>query len=254
MNPYVKVKIDESRKSAMINFYHPKGNSMTSQMLDDIVYSIESFENNDRINTLVISSDNENVFCSGASFDELLQVSDQQSADKFFSGFAKLILAIKHSSKLIIASVQGKAVGGGIGLISACDFAFACSNSSIKLSELSIGIGPYVIAPAVERKIGKSAIQDLSFDPESWKSAVWAYEKGLFNRVFDDFETLTISLNSFLDNYSKYNSAAIGELKKFFWKGCDHWDNELFENASISAKLVLSDFTKAKLLKFKNRK
>jgi len=242
-----------SNKVATITFFHPAGNSFPSEMLQRLVNSIKRAGENPDVNVIVLKSEGDRTFCGGASFDELLSIQTAEEGKRFFSGFASLINTMRKCSKIIIVRVQGKAVGGGVGIIAAADYCFATENASIKLSELSIGIGPFVIAPAVERKIGTSAFSEMSLEAESWKTAYWAKEKGLFARVYDQVREMDKDLEIFTEKLAGYNPQALEEMKKLFWKDTDHWDELLIRNAEISGKLVLSEFTREALKKIKNK-
>jgi methylglutaconyl-CoA hydratase len=242
-----------TNKVATITFFHPAGNSFPSEMLQRLINSINRAAENKEVNVIILKSEGDKTFCGGASFDELLAVKNMDEGKKFFSGFASLINTMRKCPKLILGRVQGKAVGGGVGIIAATDYCFATENASIKLSELSIGIGPFVIAPAVERKIGVAAFSELTIDAESWKTAYWAKEKGLFARVYDEVREMDKDLEAFAWKLAAYNPEALLEMKKIFWKGTEHWEELLYRNAEISGKLVLSDFTKKALEKFKNK-
>jgi methylglutaconyl-CoA hydratase len=247
-NGYIEIQIDN--KIATITFSHPASNSFPSEFLQKLTREINALSTNDSVNIIILQSEG-TTFCAGASFDELLSISDFVTGKKFFSGFANVINAMRTCSKLIIGKVQGKAVGGGVGLASACDFAFAYNEASIKLSEIAIGIGPFVIEPAVSRKIGKTAMSQLTLQPNNWQSADWAVEKGLFADVFDSLEDLNVETMTFAKKLAAYNPEALAEMKKIFWEGTENWDKLLYERAAISGKLVLSDFTKNALNEFK---
>jgi methylglutaconyl-CoA hydratase len=206
---------------------------------------------NNQISIIVLKSKGEKVFCAGASFDELLAVSDLEEGARFFSGFANVINAMRKCSKLIIGRVQGRTVGGGVGLASACDYVFATSDSSIKLSEFTIGIGPFVIAPAVERKVGANGLAELTLAGDEWQTAEWAKQKGLYAKVFNNLDELDKQLDLFTNKLSNYNPEALSEMKKVLWEGTENWETLLYERAAISGKLVLSDFTKQALQQFK---
>ncbi len=205
------------------------------------------------VNIIVLKSDGEKSFCAGASFDELLEVNTMEQGKKFFSGFANLLNSMRKCSKLIIGRAQGKTVGGGVGILAATDYCFATEAASIKLSELSIGIGAFVIAPALERKMGVSALSELSIDATNWKTAYWGKEKGLFARAFDNTREMDKAIEILANKLASYNPDALKEWKKILWKNTDHWDTLLKNNAEISGKLVLSDFTKEALQKFKSK-
>jgi len=236
---------------ATVTFGHPLSNSFPSSLLDKLTQELDLLSNNKQISVIVLKSKGEKAFCAGASFNELLEVDNLEKGTSFFSGFANVINAMRKCSKLIIGRIHGKAVGGGVGLASACDYTFATTNSLIKLSEMAIGIGPFVIEPAVSRKIGKTATAQLTFEPTEWKSAEWALEKGLYSRVFNSIPELDNELDKFCAQLSSYNPEALIEIKRVFWEGTDNWDVLLAERAAISGNLVLSEFTKTALNQFK---
>lgn len=238
-------------KVATVEFGHPAGNSFVAEMLDRLTAELQKLSENESVTVIILKSEGDRAFCGGASFDELLTVSDLEEGKIFFNGFAKIINAMRECSKLIIGRVQGKTVGGGVGLAAACDYIFALEAASIRLSELSIGIAPLVIEPAVSRKIGKAAVAEMSLSPTEWKSAYWAQEKGLFAKVFDDLKELDKELDFFADQLSGYNPEALSEWKKVLWQGTSHWAELLPDRAAITGKLVLSEFTKNALAKFK---
>ncbi|WET00988.1 enoyl-CoA hydratase/isomerase family protein [Flavobacterium sp. YJ01] len=235
---------------ATVQFGHPASNSFPRQLLDALTAEINSLSRNEDISVIILKSEGNKTFCSGASFDELLKVENEEEGLEFFSGFAHLLNAMRNCNKLIIGRVQGKAVGGGVGIISACDYVFATRQSEIKLSELAIGIGPFVIEPAVSRKIGKTAMTQMTLAPHEWKSADWAFQKGLYS-VLTSIEKLDEEVESFAQKLSSYNPEALYEMKKVIWEGTETWESLLFERAAITGKLVLSDFTKKALLQFK---
>ena len=235
---------------ATVQFGHPASNSFPRNLLNRLTSEINFLSTNSDVSVIVLQSDGEKVFCSGASFDELLAVENEEQGTEFFSGFAHLINAMRNCSKLIIARVQGKAVGGGVGIIAACDYVLATSESAVKLSEFAIGIGPFVIEPAVSRKIGKSAMTEMTLEAHEWKSADWALQNKLFSAVHAVNE-LDNAVISFAQKLSSYNPEALTEMKKIIWEGTELWESLLIERAAITGKLVLSDFTKNALLQFK---
>jgi len=222
-------------------------------LLEKLIESINRLGIDDSVKVILLQSEGDKAFCAGASFDELIQISTLEEGKSFFSGFANLINAMRKCPKLIIGRVQGKSVGGGVGIISACDYCFATEAADIKLSELSIGIGPFVIAPALERKMGISALSELSLEAQSWKTAYWAQKNGLFNKVFENKRDMDEGIDILVCQLAKYNPEALLKMKQIFWEGTNHWDELLIEKAEISGKLVLSDFTKDALSKFKNK-
>jgi len=247
-NGFIETQIENS--IATITFSHPASNSFPSDLLQKLTAELNSISDNSNVNVIILQSEGK-TFCAGASFDELLSITDFETGKLFFSGFANVINAMRKCSKIIIGKVQGKAVGGGVGLASACDFAFAYQDAAIKLSEIAIGIGPFVIEPAVSRKIGKTATTHLTLQPNTWQTADWAVAKGLYADVFDSYAELDEATSSFAKKLATYNPEALMEMKTVFWEGTSHWDELLYERAAISGKLVLSDFTKNALSQFK---
>ena len=237
-----------------ITFGHPASNSLPGAVLDVLAQIIDQASNNPNCTVIVLKSSGDRTFCAGASFDELMTIQNEKEGLEFFSGFSRVILAMRRSTKLIICRVQGKAVGGGVGIAAAADYALATSFASVKLSELAIGIGPFVVGPAVERKIGTSAFTALAIDAASWYDANWAKEQGLYIQIFDDAESLDKAADALALRLAASNPEAMGELKRALWTGTEHWKTLLPERAAISGRLVLSDFTRDAINRFKASK
>jgi len=236
---------------ATVEFGHPASNSFVSELLARLTREFEKLTENKEVSVILLKSEGERAFCAGASFDELVAVSNLEEGKQFFSGFAHVINAMRKCSKPIIGRVQGKTVGGGVGLASACDYVHATVEAAIKLSEISIGIGPFVIAPAVERKMGKAALAELTLYPTEWKNAYWAKEQGLYAKVYDSIADMDKELDIHLQKLATYNPEALSEMKKVLWEGTEHWDDLLLERAEASGRLALSPNTKKALEKFK---
>tara|TARA_R110002050_G_scaffold273113_1_gene417037 strand:- start:28263 stop:29045 length:783 start_codon:yes stop_codon:yes gene_type:complete len=249
MEAYVTLSIEN--KVGYIEFYHPNRNSMPSDILSKLEETITDAGKNDAIKVIVLKSGGDRTFCAGASFNEVITIEDEEAGVQFFSGFAKVINAMRKCPKLIIGRVQGKAVGGGVGLAAATDYCLATIYASIRLSELSIGIGPFVIEPAVSRKIGKTAMAEMTIDAESFFSSEFAKSKGLYAEVLSTTEALDIAVETLVNKLAGYNPEALSNMKKVLWEGTDNWDVLLLERAKISGKLVLSDFTKKTLKRFR---
>ena len=230
-----------------ITFFTPEHNAMPSPILKQLELAIKDAGKNDDIKVIVLKSGGERTFCAGASFTELVAINNLDDGKKFFSGFANVINAMRKCPKLIIGRVQGKAVGGGVGLASATDYCLATKFAAIKLSEISIGIGPFVIEPAVTRKIGQTAFSQMTIDAETFYTADYAKQKGLYADVFDTVEVLDDAVLTLAAKLASYNPEALLELKRVLWQDTNEWSVLLIERAEISGKLVLSDFTKEKL-------
>jgi len=234
-----------------ISFFHPQSNSLPGDLLRKLADEITRIGNDSEAKVILLRSEGEKAFCAGASFDELISLNSFEKGKYFFSGFASVINAMRKAPKFVVARVQGKAVGGGVGLASAADYTLAMDTASVKLSELAVGIGPFVVGPAVERKIGSSAFNTLAIDATEWRSAAWAKEKGLYVDIYSSKELLDKAIDTLVNKLAASNPEAMDLLKKAFWKGTEHWDTLLIERAEMSGKLVLSDFTVNAINKFK---
>jgi methylglutaconyl-CoA hydratase len=236
---------------ATITFSHPSSNSLPNNLIIRLIENIHRLSDDNSVSVIVLQSEGDKTFCAGASFDELLSISNLEEGKQFFSGFANLINTMRNCSKIIIGRVHGKAVGGGVGIISATDYCFATETADVKLSELTIGIGPFVIEPAVKRKIGVAAFNKLTIDATDWHTAYWAKDHGLYSRVFDSTRNMDNYIAILTQNLASYNPEALKALKIISWEGTGHWNKLLIERAAISGRLVLSDFTRKALQKFK---
>ena len=247
------VNVSIENNIASIEFHHPLSNSLPGKVLQELANTITKMGNNDEVTVIILKSAGERAFCAGASFDELISIDNLETGKIFFSGFANVINAARKCPKLIIGRVQGKAVGGGVGMASAVDYCFATKFASVKLSELAIGIGPFVVGPAVERKIGTSAMSQLAIDATEWQTAQWAKEKGLYAEIFDTADEMDEAIAKLTKTLANSNPEAMKMLKKIFWEGTEHWDELLPKRAALSGKLVLSDFTRNAINKFKKK-
>jgi len=248
---YVK---NETRQGVTtIEFFHPQSNSLPAKILDELAQEIHFAGQNDDCKLIILRSAGDRAFCAGASFDELAAITNEAEGTKFFLGFANVINAIRKCPKFIIGRIQGKCVGGGVGIAAACDYSYALEGADIKLSELALGIGPFVVGPAIERKIGAAFFSQLATDAASWYSADWAHRKGLFLELHHTSEGLDESMQSLVSSLLHTSPQAMAALKKVLWQGTEHWDKLLYERAAISGKLVLSDFTKNYIKAFKEK-
>lgn len=249
MESFVKSEIKNG--IGTITFFHPQSNSMPGQQLRNLAAEIEKLGKDDSAKVIVLKSEGEKAFCAGASFDELISIKDIETGLKFFSGFAAVINAMRKAPKFIIARVQGKAVGGGVGIASSADYTFAVEGASAKLSELAVGIGPFVVGPAVERKVGTSAFCQMTINATEWQSAQWAKEKGLYQELFATTAEMDKAIETLANKLANSNPEAMSMLKKVMWQGTENWDDLLIERAGMSGKLVLSDFTVNAINSFK---
>lgn len=244
------VTLSESNHVGYIEFFNPPHNALPSELLKKLTQAFNEAAENDNIRVIVLKSGGDRTFCAGASFNEMVSLSENQQSKSFFMGFANVINAIRKNPKIVIGCIQGKAVGGGVGLAAATDICFASEYAAVKLSEISIGIGPFVIEPAVSRKIGTSAMGQLTLKAQTFFSAKWANERGLYANVFESNEELVLEVESFANELQRYNPEALSAFKAIQWRGTEHWDELLEERATLSGSLALSTFTKSKLQQY----
>jgi methylglutaconyl-CoA hydratase len=237
----IYVKNTRKNNCGILEFRNPAGNSLQSNSLSEIRNNLLELEADSQVKVIILQSVGSNAFCGGASLKEMKRLRDLEQATQFFMGFADVINTLRKLSKFVIARVHGKVVGGGVGVVAACDYAIATKNAYSKLSELSIGIGPYVIEPVVSRKIGLTAFSQLSFDAENWKSSDWSLNKGLFSEVVENQNELNNKLDEITNRISSYSPNAVKNLKQLYWKNTDLWDDLLPKNARITARLVLEE-------------
>ncbi|WP_396601979.1 enoyl-CoA hydratase/isomerase family protein [Algibacter sp. R77976] len=249
MEAYVTLTIEN--QVGFVEFFHPNRNSMPSDVLSKLEQTIIDAGKNDAIKVIVLKSGGDRTFCAGASFNEVIAIDNELTGKQFFLGFANVINAMRKCPKLIIGRVQGKTVGGGVGLAAATDYCLATQYASVRLSELSIGIGPFVIEPAVSRKIGVTAMSQMTIDAETFFTTEFAKEKGLYSEVFATTEDLDLAVKVLAERLASYNPDALREMKNVFWKNTENWDALLEERAEMSGKLVLSAFTKKTLKRFR---
>ena len=247
------VTLEIQNNIGTIEFFHPQSNSLPSEILSKLASTISKAGTNDKIKVIILKSKGDRTFCAGASFDELSNINNFSDGKKFFMGFANVINACRKCPKLIICRVQGKAVGGGVGMACAGDYCFATKFASIKLSELAVGIGPFVVGPAVEKKSSISAYSTLSINATKWFTASWAREKGIFSEVYDTNEEMDQGINKLAENLTNSNPEAMKKLKEVIWSNTDNWDELLEKRAEYSGQLVLSDFTKNAIARFKSK-
>jgi methylglutaconyl-CoA hydratase len=238
---------------ATISFFHPAHNSLPGALLAELARTITAVGQNAATSVIILRSEGEKTFCAGASFDELVAIENEAQGLTFFSGFAHVINACRTCPRIILGRVQGKAIGGGVGLAAATDYCFATAQAAVKLSELVVGIGPFVVGPAIERKIGVAAYAQLALDAAEFRSAQWAQAKGLYQEVLDSEVALDAVVQAFATKLTAYNPEALSELKQVLWAGTGDWDALLTERAAISGRLVLSDFTRRAIQQFKAR-
>ncbi|PCJ81529.1 MAG: enoyl-CoA hydratase [Bacteroidetes bacterium] len=246
---FVKTNVDNG--VCTVTFFHPASNSLPGIILAEIADAINIAGVDSDIKVIILKSYGDRAFCAGASFDELMAIENEREGLEFFSGFANVINAIRTCPKFVIGRVQGKAVGGGVGLAAAVDHCFATKFASIKLSELAIGIGPFVVGPAVERKLGTSGLAQLTIDATSWRSAEWAADYGLYEHVYSTPEEMDTAIDTLSSKLASSSPEAMKELKKVLWTGTENWGELLKERAAISGRLVLSDFTRNAIRAFK---
>lgn len=247
------VNLEIKNKIAILSFFHPQSNSLPSLLIKKMIEKFNHLSDDENVNVIILKSEGDKAFCAGASFDELIEIDNLEDGKKFFMNFANLINSIRKCNKIVVGRIHGKVVGGGVGLVSACDYTLANENASLRLSELALGLGPFVVGPPIERKIGKEAFVEMSLDCE-WRTAEWGKQHGFYHNVFSSIEDLDENVNTFVEKLSNRSQEALTSLKKIYWEGTEHWGELLEERAENSGKLVISDYTKKFIQDFKSGK
>ena len=247
------VKTEHHQGLTTIEFFHPQSNSLPGRLLEELTHAVHGAGNDKDTRVIILRSGGEKAFCAGASFDELVAIENAEQGFQFFNGFANLINAMRKCPKFIIARIQGKCVGGGVGVAAAADYAIAVEGADVKLSELAVGIGPFVVGPAVERKIGLAGFSSLSIDATMWRSAEWARRKGLYAELHAGIAEMDEAIHRLSNNLLHSNPEAMTMMKEMFWKGTEHWDKLLPDRAAISGRLVLSEFCRNAIRQFKKK-
>ncbi|MDF2776418.1 MAG: putative enoyl-CoA hydratase [Geminicoccaceae bacterium] len=246
----VTIAVDEG--VGTIEFSHPKGNSLPGTLLRQLAEGVQLLGEDDATRVIVLGSGGTGPFCAGASFDELVSIENEEEGEEFFSGFARVILAMIRAPKFVLVRVHGRAAGGGVGIAAAGDYTFAVKSASVKLSELSVGIGPFVVGPVIERRIGCGPFSALAVDTD-WRDAAWCERHGLYARVSDDVDAMDSALSLLAGALRVSNPTAMAEMKRTFWEGTEEWDTLLTARARVSGALVLSDYTRAAIARFRTR-
>ena len=235
-----------------IRFHHPKGNSLPGALLRRLAEAVTWVGMDPAARVIVLRSEGTGAFCAGASFDELVEINDAESGEEFFSGFARVILAMIRAPKFVLVRVHGRTAGGGVGIAAAGDYTFACTGASSKLSELAVGIGPFVVGPVIERRVGRGPYAAMAVDV-NWRDAAWCEQHGLYARVLDDVALMDAAINALAGTLAASNPEAMAEMKRVFWEGTEHWEQLLASRARVSGRLVLSRFTRDAIAKFRDR-
>ena len=246
------VSVTVSDGIGTVTFCHPKGNSLPGALLQRLADAIEWLGKDSAARVIVMRSDGTGPFCAGASFDELMDISDAEQGEEFFSGFARVILSMIRAPKFVLVRVHGRTAGGGVGIVAAGDYTFAVRTASVKLSELTVGIGPFVVGPVIERRIGYGPYSSMSVDAD-WRDAEWGERHGLYSRVLNDAASMDAAINGLAGTLAASNPEAMAGMKQVFWEGTEDWDTLLADRARMSGRLVLSEFTRSSIAKFRSR-
>ena len=248
MQPFVTSQI--KNHISEITFGTPKSNSLPSEILEKLAQIILTEGSKPEVKAILLKSEGEKAFCAGASFDELLEINDLETSKKFFGGFAKVLNAMRNCGKIVVVRVQGKTTGGGVGIACAADYCFATENASLALTEINLGIGPFVIGPYVERKIGKSQFTAMAIDAD-FRSANWAEQHNIYHSVSPTIAEMDAEVAQFLEKLATKSTDALALIKKVSWEGTEHFDKLMPKRILMSASLLLEDSTKANIEKIK---
>ncbi len=246
VNQEIKNNISE------ITFGTQKSNSLPGEILELLAETILESGKDQSVKAILLKSEGEKAFCAGASFDELLEIEELEKSKIFFGGFAKVLNAMRSCGKLVIVRVQGKTTGGGVGIACAADYCFATKDSAMALTELNLGIGPFVIGPFVERKVGKSAYSAMSIDAD-FRSADWCEKHDVYHSVSENISEMDEEIKAFMEKLSTRSSEALALIKKVSWEGTEHFAQLMPERILMSASLILEDSAKENIGKIKER-
>lgn len=235
-----------------ITFGTPKSNSLPGEILEKLAQTILESGKDENVKAILLKSEGEKAFCAGASFDELLEIEELEKSKIFFGGFAKVLNAMRNCGKLVVVRVQGKTTGGGVGIACAADYCFATKDSAMALTELNLGIGPFVIGPYVERKIGKSAYGAMSIDAD-FRSANWCEKHDVYHSVSENIQEMDEKIAAFMNKLSERSADALALIKKVSWEGSEHFDQLMPERILMSASLILEDSAKKNIELIKER-
>lgn len=235
-----------------VEFSHPKGNSLPAKLLDDLAGAITKLGNDAAARVIVLRSAGTGAFCAGASFDEFVTLADAEAGKRFFSGFSRVVLAMVRAPKFVLTRVHGRAAGGALGVIAASDYSIALRTASVKLSELQVGIGPFVVGVVIERKLGLAPFQSLAVHAD-WHDADWCERHGLYSALVDDEAALDVAVEAHAKRLASSNPDAMAEMKRIFWHDIGDWEERMNERAAMSGRMVFSNFTHAALTKFRAR-
>ncbi|MCC2589602.1 enoyl-CoA hydratase/isomerase family protein [Chryseobacterium sp. MFBS3-17] len=250
MEPFVQTELKNN--IAEITFGTPKSNSLPGEILEKLARNILDEGAKKEVKAILIKSAGEKAFCAGASFDELLEISELETSKKFFGGFAKVLNAMRNCGKIVVVRVQGKTTGGGVGIACGADYCFATRDASLALTELNLGIGPFVIGPYVERKIGKSQFAAMAIDAD-FRSAAWAEAHSIYHSVSENITEMNEKLSQFLNALAGRSDEALALIKKVSWEGTDHFNDLMPARIHMSASLILEDSAKQNIAKIKER-
>ena len=237
---------------AEITFGTPKSNALPGEILEKLAQTIIESGRDENVKAILLKSEGDKAFCAGASFDELLEIDDLENSKIFFGGFAKVLNAMRSCGKLVVVRVQGKTTGGGVGIACAADYCFATKDAAMALTELNLGIGPFVIGPYVERKIGKSAYEAISIDAD-FRSADWCEKHDVYHSVSENIQEMDAKIEAFMKKLSERSADALASIKKVSWEGSEHFDQLMPERILMSASLILEDSAKQNIQKIKER-
>lgn len=237
---------------AKITFGTPKSNSLPGEILEKLASTLLEEGAKNEVKAILLQSAGEKAFCAGASFDELLEINDLETSKIFFGGFAKVLNSMRNCKKIVVVRVQGKTTGGGVGIACGADYCFATQEAALALTEINLGIGPFVIGPYVERKIGKSQFTAMAIDAE-FRSALWAKEHSIYHSVSESIEEMDLQLSDFLNKLSTRSDEALSLIKKVSWEGTEHFDQLSPERIVMSASLILEKSAKERIESIKEK-
>lgn len=217
MNEKEKIVLTELRDGVLHIYLNKpeKHNALDSKLIKELTDVFKSSLSDD-IRIIVLSGKGKS-FCSGADLQWMKEIINYDFNDNIRESneLAELLYTINRHPKPVIALVKGAAIGGGAGLMSACDIIIAEENTKIGFTEVRLGLAPAVISPFVVARLGYAKAKELFLTGEIL-NAKKAFDIGLVNIVTDD-SNLEFELNKIVEMLSNNSPNAIKQIKELIY-------------------------------------
>lgn len=214
---FLSIELDEN--VAIIKMNRPPSNPINKDFVSELATAFDDVASNDDVKVVIITSALERFFVAGADIKMILNMTEKES-DETTAFFQKSFQKLNDMPKIVIAAINGFALGGGFELALACDYRFiAKGKHTIGLPETSLGIIPGAGGTQrLVRLVGYKALDLLinktQLTPEE------AYSLGLVDAVYEPEELMQESLK-FAKRLTKMATKAIGIAKRCVYKGVE---------------------------------